>query len=120
MRSFAIGECQDASDEPGVSSLTVSYSSLLVMIRYVDERIIAESLVEPSERDPGFRAVDRQLFSYPLIDISARVRRGDTCSPRTLPAQDSAALSGSMILEQMAGFAWNRQQHLLEPATTTA
>jgi hypothetical protein len=55
-----------------------------------------------------------------MIDISARVRRGDTCSPRTLPAQDSAALSGSMILEQMAGFAWNRQQHLLEPAATTA
>jgi hypothetical protein len=34
-------ECQGASYEPGVSSPTVSYSSLLVMIRYVDERIIA-------------------------------------------------------------------------------
>jgi len=60
--------------------------------------------------DPGFRAVDRQLFSCRFIDISARVRQGDTCSPRTSPAQDFAALSGSMILEQMAGLDWNRQQ----------
>ena len=83
----------------------------------VDSHIIAESLVEPSEGILGSGRVDRQLFSCPLIDISARVRRGDTCSPRALPAQDSAALSGSMILEQMAGFAWNTQQHLLEPAS---
>ena len=68
----------------------------------LDLREIAESLVEPSEGILGFG------------------RWSDTCSPRALPAQDSAALSGSMILEQMAGFAWNRQQHLLEPATTTA
>jgi len=37
-----------------------------------------------------------------------------------LPVQDSAALIGSVILERMAGFGWNRQQHLLEPAATMA
>jgi hypothetical protein len=62
--------------------------------------------------------VDRRLLSCPLIDISACVRRDDTCSPRSLPTQDSAALSGSMILEEMAGFTWNRLQHLLEPAAS--
>jgi hypothetical protein len=38
----------------------------------LNEREIADSLTEP---EIEFWAVDRQLFSYPLINISARHRR---------------------------------------------
>ena len=78
MRLVWYRECQGASSELGVSSPAVSCSSLLVMIRNVDEGIIAKALTDadyPSKG--GFSSSIAQLTTRAFI----RSHHDDGLSP---------------------------------------